>query len=151
MRHLLIISILALILAVRVQASSLFQASFTSSHQQLEDDIYQELNQLLLSKEDDPKNPDDAAKNCKSCINLLKMTKRFCYFPESIQLAAMTNVCKRSKQVDNQVVRQCYCVCAVRKSHYMNAIQCEGMVREQGPIIRKVLRVSAFLFDFIGC
>ncbi|KAL7321705.1 hypothetical protein PS15m_001446 [Mucor circinelloides] len=118
MRYLLIISILLLALATHAQASSLFQSSFSSSHQQLEDEIYHELNQLLLK--DDPKNPDDAAKNCKSCINLLKITKRFCYFPESIQLAAMTNICKRSKQVDNQV--------------------CEGMVREQGPIIRKVLR-----------
>lgn len=103
MRYLLIISILLLTIATHAQASSLFQSSFSSSHQQLEDEIYHELNQLLLK--DDPKNPDDAAKNCKSCINLLKITKRFCYFPESIQLAAMTNICKRSKQVDNQVVR----------------------------------------------
>lgn len=101
MRHLLTLSILALILVINVQASSLFQSSFSSSQQQLEDELYSELNNLL----GDPKNPDDAAKDCKSCINLLKIIKRFCYFPETIQLAAMTNICKRSKQVDNQVVR----------------------------------------------
>lgn len=83
--------------------------------QQLEDDLYNAFNSFLESND-----PEDAKKNCNSCISILKLTKRFCYFPERIQLAAMSNICKRSKLVDNEV--------------------CEGMVREQGPVIRKVLR-----------
>lgn len=118
MRHLLILNLLALMLVINVQASILFQSSFSSSQQQLEDELYNELNNLL----DDPKNPDDAAKNCKSCINLLKMIKRFCYFPERIQLAAMTNICKRSKQVDNQVVR--YLFFFLVSHHFAHSFMC---------------------------
>lgn len=70
-----------------------------TEQQQLEDQLVNTVNILL-----DPKDSDDAKKKCDSCLSILRMTKRFCYFPERIQLAAMTNVCKRSKQVDNQVV-----------------------------------------------
>ncbi|RCH85715.1 hypothetical protein CU098_009595 [Rhizopus stolonifer] len=48
------------------------------------------------------------------------MTKQLCRLPESIQLATMMNVCKQANVVDSEV--------------------CEGMVREQGPIIRRVLK-----------
>ncbi|CEP15672.1 hypothetical protein [Parasitella parasitica] len=116
MRYLILIGTFVLILATRIQASSIFQSFFSSTQQQLEDEMFVEVSHLL----DNLINPQDAVKNCKSCINMLKMIKRFCYLPESIQLAAMTNICKRSKQVDSQV--------------------CEGMVREQGPVIRKVLK-----------
>ena len=122
MRYLLILNILASILVISVQSSSLFQSSFSSSQQQLEDEMYNELNNLL----GDPKNPDDAAKDCKSCISLLKMIKRFCYFPETIQLAVMTNVCKRSKQVDNQVVRYLFffpCFPQFRSFIYVNSVK----------------------------
>lgn len=71
-----------------------------TEQQQLEEDLYNAVNTFL-----DSRDPDDAKKNCDSCLSMLRMTKRFCYFPERIQLAAMTNICKRSKQVDNQVVR----------------------------------------------
>ncbi|KAI8387260.1 Metallo-dependent phosphatase-like protein [Blakeslea trispora] len=65
-------------------------------------------------------NPEDNKKKCNACINLLKVTKQLCRLPEGIQLAAMIKVCKDANIVDDQV--------------------CEGMVREQGPIIRRVLR-----------
>lgn len=64
----------------------------------LEEELYHVVN-LFLNQD-----PNDTEKNCDSCLSMLRMTKRFCYFPERIQLAAMTNICKRSKQVDNEVV-----------------------------------------------
>ncbi|KAI8982137.1 Metallo-dependent phosphatase-like protein [Mycotypha africana] len=85
------------------------------NEQQLEDELVAYVD--LLS---DPRDPDKARRNCGSCINLLKLMKRLCFLPEKMQLAAMTNICKRSKYVDNQV--------------------CEGVVREQGPVLRRVLR-----------
>lgn len=76
------------------------QAPFgVQQYSTLEEEFYDNVNTFL-----NPNNPDDAEKNCKACINLLKITKRFCYFPESIQLAIMTNTCKRSKRVNNEVV-----------------------------------------------
>ncbi|GAA5814946.1 hypothetical protein MFLAVUS_008449 [Mucor flavus] len=112
MKYILLLFFITLVNCLQQQAH--FDVIKTEQ-QQLEDQLVHAVNILL-----DPKDPDDAKKNCNSCLSILRMTKRFCYFPERIQLAAMTNVCKRSKQVDNQV--------------------CEGLVREQGPTIRKVLR-----------
>ncbi|KAI7877878.1 Metallo-dependent phosphatase-like protein [Mucor mucedo] len=108
---------LILLLSVTLVQCVYQQTPFNSvqEQQQLEEELYHAFTSFL-----DPQDPDDAEKNCDSCLSMLRMTKRFCYFPERIQLAAMTNICKRSKQVDNQV--------------------CEGIVREQGPVIRNVLR-----------
>jgi hypothetical protein len=89
------------LLAAFTKASSIFLQAPLGVQQQaeLEEEFYDNVNTFL-----NPKNPDDAEKNCNACINLLKITKRFCYFPERIQLAVMSNTCKRSKQVDNEVV-----------------------------------------------
>lgn len=100
MRQLL--TILAFVLVTVVHGKYL-QNPFDSiqvQQQQLEDDLYNEVNTFL-----DSNDPEDARKNCNSCISILKLTKRFCYFPERIQLAAMSNICKRSKLVDNEVVK----------------------------------------------
>lgn len=120
MRQLLLV-IFAIVVVTAAQAKYLQNPLNTIQiqQQQLEDDLYNAFNSFLESND-----PEDAKKNCNSCISILKLTKRFCYFPERIQLAAMSNICKRSKLVDNEV--------------------CEGMVREQGPVIRKVLRVRHF-------
>lgn len=91
-----------LLLSITLVQGLYQQAPFDNiqtQQQQLEEQLYNAVNTFL-----DPKNPDDAKKNCDSCLSMLRLTKRFCYFPERIQLAAMTNICKRSKQVDNQVV-----------------------------------------------
>lgn len=86
-----------LLLISTIHASSLFQTAFQSTTQ-LEDELLKNVNNLL------DKDPNDAKKNCKSCINLLQVVKRLSMFPENVQLATMTNMCKRTKQVDNDVV-----------------------------------------------
>jgi sphingomyelin phosphodiesterase len=74
--------------------------NIVTQRQRIEDELYNEVNTLL-----EPEDPDDARKNCDSCLSILKLTKRLCYFPERIQLAVMSNICKRSKLVDSEVVR----------------------------------------------
>lgn len=106
MRYLSLISSLLLLLtsASIVKAYSLYQQAPFSNDiqiQQLEDELYQAVNSFL-----EPQDPEDATKNCDSCISVLKLAKRFCYFPERIQLAVFKNICKRSKQVDNEVVNK---------------------------------------------
>jgi hypothetical protein len=97
MRYFIILAVLATL----TNASGTFLQAPLGVQQQteLEEEFYENVNMFL-----NPKNPDDAEKNCNACINLLKITKRFCYFPESIQLAVMSNTCKRSKKVNNEVV-----------------------------------------------
>ncbi|KAI9474288.1 MAG: Metallo-dependent phosphatase-like protein [Benjaminiella poitrasii] len=108
--------LLLLIFIASIEANSIFQSFLASnSVKKVEDEFYDRIDVFL-----NPKDPDDARKNCNSCISLLAMAKRLCFFPEPIQLAVMKNVCKRSKLVDNEV--------------------CEGVVREQGPIVRRVLK-----------
>ncbi|KAI7906482.1 Metallo-dependent phosphatase-like protein [Cokeromyces recurvatus] len=108
--------VLLLIYITSLEASSISQAFFTfNSVTELENKLCNQIDLFL-----NPNDPDDARRNCDSCINLLSMAKRLCFFPEPIQLAAMKNICRKSKLVDNEV--------------------CEGIVREQGPIIRRVLK-----------
>lgn len=95
-----------ILLSVTVVKGLFQQAPFDTiptdrrQQEQLEEQLYNAVRVFLV-----PSDPEDSKKNCDSCLSMLRLTKRFCYFPERIQLAAMTNICKRSKQVDNQVVR----------------------------------------------
>ncbi|KAL1933027.1 hypothetical protein VTP01DRAFT_8705 [Rhizomucor pusillus] len=63
---------------------------------------------------------DSIAKSCSSCISLLQVVKNLSYMSEGFLLAALANACKRTQKVDAQV--------------------CAGVVKEQGPVLRKVLR-----------
>jgi CRISPR/Cas system CSM-associated protein Csm4 (group 5 of RAMP superfamily) len=120
MRYLIAALSLLFFISTFVEGFSLYHQqpfdNIQAQQQQLEDELYYAVNSLL-----EPKDPDDAKKNCDSCISILKLAKRFCYFPESIQLAAMTSICKRSKQVDNQVVNTYYTTVEKKKAYSINA------------------------------
>lgn len=96
MKYILILSFITLVQCLYQQTPF---NTIKTEQQELEDQLLHSVNTLL-----DSFDSDDVKKNCNSCLSMLRTAKRFCYFPERIQLAAMTNVCKRSKQVDNQVV-----------------------------------------------
>jgi sphingomyelin phosphodiesterase len=76
-----------------------FQTPITTLEKYYEDTLYAELEPLLNDE-------DDIKRSCDACISLIKTMKRFCYFPERLHLAIMSNVCKRTKLVDDQVVKQ---------------------------------------------
>ncbi|KAI9253659.1 Metallo-dependent phosphatase-like protein [Helicostylum pulchrum] len=77
--------------------------------------IQNELNQLT----DDLLQVESITTSCSSCISLLHLVKKMSYMSESFLINTLTRVCKRTNKVDNEV--------------------CEGVIREQAPIIRKVL------------
>ncbi|KAK4511645.1 uncharacterized protein ATC70_012861 [Mucor velutinosus] len=58
-------------------------------------------------------------KSCSSCISLLHILKKMSYMPEGFLVTTLTRACKKLNKVDDEV--------------------CEGVIREQAPIIRKIL------------
>lgn len=101
MKPLFTIIVFTLFIIVQGQYKQSSFNNIITQQQQIENELYDAVDTLLESD-----NPDDARKNCDSCISILKLTKRLCFFPERLQLAVMSNICKRSKLVDNEVVRQ---------------------------------------------
>jgi sphingomyelin phosphodiesterase len=65
-------------------------------------------------------------KSCSSCISLLHILKKMSYMSEGFLVNTLTRACKKLNKVDDEV--------------------CEGVIREQAPIIRKVLPVSCVSF-----
>lgn len=95
-----LLNIIVLLVAL-CSASSIYQTSLSSdtpSH--LEDELFRNVKQLLN------RDPDDAIRSCGSCINLLNVLKQLTMFPENVQISAMINICKRTKEVDNEVVKK---------------------------------------------
>ncbi|KAI8094648.1 Metallo-dependent phosphatase-like protein [Thamnidium elegans] len=87
------------------------QSTFSLPELQIQND----LNQLT----DDLLQVESITTSCSSCISLLHLIKKMSYMSESFLISTLTKVCKRTNKVDNEV--------------------CEGVIREQAPIIRKVL------------
>ncbi|KAG2235672.1 hypothetical protein INT48_008548 [Thamnidium elegans] len=86
------------------------QSTFSLPELQIQND----LNQLT----DDLLQVESITTSCSSCISLLHLIKKMSYMSESFLISTLTKVCKRTNKVDNE---------------------CEGVIREQAPIIRKVL------------
>lgn len=53
---------------------------------------------------DDLMQVDSVATSCSSCISLLHIIKKMSYMSEGFLIRTLTNVCKRSKKVDDEVV-----------------------------------------------
>ncbi|KAI8148608.1 Metallo-dependent phosphatase-like protein [Fennellomyces sp. T-0311] len=58
--------------------------------------------------------------SCAKCISLLQMVKNLSYMSEAMLIGALVRVCQRTQKVDTDV--------------------CIGVIKEQAPIVRKVLR-----------
>ncbi|KAI7907393.1 Metallo-dependent phosphatase-like protein [Cokeromyces recurvatus] len=57
--------------------------------------------------------------SCSSCISLLQILKKISYMSEGFLIQTLTKACKKTGKVDDEV--------------------CEGVIREQAPIIRSIL------------
>ncbi|GAB5593233.1 hypothetical protein Unana1_08133 [Umbelopsis nana] len=73
----------------------------------------------VLQATDDLLSSESLVASCSSCISLLQVSKNLAYISEGLFLSTLTSVCKRAG-VDPTV--------------------CEGTVKEQGPVLRQVLR-----------
>ncbi|ORZ01161.1 Metallo-dependent phosphatase-like protein [Syncephalastrum racemosum] len=74
----------------------------------------------LLSATEQWLHTDSIQKSCSSCISLMQIVKNLSFMSETFLIATLTNVCQRTQKVDKEV--------------------CAGVIREQAPILRKVLK-----------
>ncbi|KAI8365386.1 Metallo-dependent phosphatase-like protein [Radiomyces spectabilis] len=74
----------------------------------------------LVSVADELLHAESITSSCSSCISMLQIVKNLSYMSEGLLIAALTRVCNRMSNVDPDV--------------------CKGVVEEQAPIFRKVLK-----------
>ncbi|KAL0084755.1 Metallo-dependent phosphatase-like protein [Phycomyces blakesleeanus] len=58
--------------------------------------------------------------SCSSCISAMQVVKRMSFVSDAMLISSLVNVCKRSKKLDPEV--------------------CQGVIEEQAPVVRKVLK-----------
>ncbi|CAO3591762.1 unnamed protein product [Absidia cylindrospora] len=78
---------------------------------------------LLFHTTEDWLEAESLTSSCSSCISALQLVKTLSYTSEALLIRTLTNVCKRTKKVSPEV--------------------CRGMMEEQVPIVRKVIKTMS--------
>ncbi|KAI9259430.1 Metallo-dependent phosphatase-like protein [Phascolomyces articulosus] len=89
-----------------------FQIPIRQPEVTVEDELYSATQQWLQSEAQ--------AMSCAKCISLLQMVKNLAYMSEGMFMATGVRICRRLSQVDTDV--------------------CIGVVKEQAPVFRKVIK-----------